>query len=77
MKKCLVVGGAGFIGSAVGWHILEDTDESVINLDALIYADNLESIPGVGVSGSYAFAQVDICDFSALSGFASTFVMRF
>jgi dTDP-glucose 4,6-dehydratase len=65
--KVLVTGGVGFIGSAVVRHILEDTDASVINVDALTYAGNLESIPGAEGSGRYAFAQVDICDFAALS----------
>jgi dTDP-glucose 4,6-dehydratase len=65
--KVLVTGGAGFIGSAVVRHILADTDASVINVDALTYAGNLESIPGAEGSGRYAFAQVDICDSVALS----------
>jgi dTDP-glucose 4,6-dehydratase len=65
--KVLVTGGAGFIGSAVVRHILADTDASVINVDALTYAGNLESIPGAEGSGRYAFAQVDICDSAALS----------
>jgi dTDP-glucose 4,6-dehydratase len=65
--KVLVTGGAGFIGSAVVRHILEDTDASVINVDALTYAGNLESIPAELQGERYAFAQVDICDFAALS----------
>ncbi len=40
----LVTGGAGFIGSAVVRHILADTDASLVNVDALTYAGNLESI---------------------------------
>ncbi|MFQ3200428.1 MAG: dTDP-D-glucose 4,6-dehydratase [Zhongshania sp.] len=44
--KCLVTGGAGFIGSALVRHILEDSDASVINVDALTYVGNLESMPG-------------------------------
>jgi dTDP-glucose 4,6-dehydratase len=65
--KVLVTGGAGFIGSAVVRHILADTDASVVNVDALTYAGNLESIPNAQASARYAFAQVDICDFAALS----------
>jgi dTDP-glucose 4,6-dehydratase len=63
----LVTGGAGFIGSAVVRHILADTDASLVNVDALTYAGNLESIPGAEDTGRYVFAQVDICDFAALS----------
>ncbi len=44
--KCLVTGGAGFIGSAVVRHILSDTDAAVVNVDVLTYAGNLESLPG-------------------------------
>ena len=42
--KILVTGGAGFIGSAVVRHIIENTQDTVINLDKLTYAGNLESL---------------------------------
>ena len=40
-----VTGGAGFIGSAVVRHLLNDTDACVVNIDKLTYASNLDSIP--------------------------------
>jgi len=59
----LVTGGAGFIGSAVVRHLLEDTQNQVVNLDKLTYAGNLESIPNpLQDKTRYAFEQVDICD---------------
>ncbi len=66
MKKLLVTGGAGFIGSAVVRHIINDTQDSVINIDKLTYAGNLESLESVENNPRYAFEQVDICDKAAL-----------
>ncbi len=60
--KILVTGGAGFIGSAVVRHIIRDTQDTVINLDKLTYAGNLESLVDVSGSERYYFEQVDICD---------------
>ncbi|EKO5176668.1 dTDP-glucose 4,6-dehydratase [Vibrio vulnificus] len=60
--KMLVTGGAGFIGSAVIRHIINHTQDSVVNLDKLTYAGNLESLSGVAESSRYVFEQVDICD---------------
>jgi dTDP-glucose 4,6-dehydratase len=61
-----VTGGAGFIGSAVVRHLLEDTDAFVVNIDKLTYASNLSSIPQAAGNPRYAFAKVDICDGPAL-----------
>jgi dTDP-glucose 4,6-dehydratase len=64
--KVLVTGGAGFIGSAVIRHILSQTGDSVVNVDKLTYAGNLESLAAVRDSERYRFEQVDICDQAAL-----------
>jgi len=60
--KILVTGGAGFIGSAVIRHIIGSTADSVVNLDKLTYAGNLESLTTVSSSERYAFEHVDICN---------------
>ncbi|QIJ04134.1 dTDP-glucose 4,6-dehydratase [Shewanella chilikensis] len=60
--KILVTGGAGFIGSAVVRHIINHTQDSVINVDKLTYAGNIESLGSVEKDKRYAFEQVDICD---------------
>jgi len=63
----LVTGGAGFIGSAVIRHIINHTNDSVINLDKLTYAGNLESLIDVEDNPRYAIEQVDICNSNELT----------
>ena len=60
--KILVTGGAGFIGSAVVRHIVEKTQDSVINLDKLTYAGNLESLKSIDKNERYVFEHVDVCN---------------
>ena len=59
--KLLITGGAGFIGSALVRHIIRHTTDSVVNVDKLTYAGNLESLAECSNSDRYAFEQVDIC----------------
>ena len=63
--KILVTGGAGFIGSAVVRHAVR-AGHSVVNLDALTYAANLENVRPVANSPLYQFAHADIRDRAAL-----------
>lgn len=62
MMKIVVTGGAGFIGSAVIRHLIADTNMSVVNLDKLTYAANLDSLAAIADHPRYAFEKVDICD---------------
>ncbi|MBP6083007.1 dTDP-glucose 4,6-dehydratase [Providencia sp.] len=66
LKRILITGGAGFIGSAVVRHIIENTRDSAIVVDCLTYAGNLESLADVASNERYAFEQVNICDRAAL-----------
>lgn len=65
--KLLITGGAGFIGSALIRHLIRDTTHSVVNIDKLTYAGNLESLRDIAQSSHYAFEHIDICDAKALA----------
>ena len=60
--KILITGGAGFIGSAVIRNIVHNTEDSIVNVDKLTYAGNLESLVEVESSKRYVFENVDICN---------------
>jgi dTDP-glucose 4,6-dehydratase len=62
MKRFLVTGGAGFIGSAVVRTLVRDTSHQVLVVDKLTYAGNLDSLKPVANSPRYAFEQADIAD---------------
>lgn len=62
MTKILVTGGAGFIGSNFVRRLLAETDDEVVNLDALTYAGNLESLADVEGDARYRFFKADITD---------------
>ena len=66
MMKILITGGAGFIGSAVVRYLINDTEHNVLNIDALTYAGNLESVVMVADSSRYQFRQIDITCYEQL-----------
>ena len=62
----LVTGGAGFIGSALVRYLIAHTEHTVVNVDALTYAGNLDSLASVAGHPRYRFEHVDITDAAAL-----------
>ena len=60
--KILVTDGAGFIGSSVVRHIIQNTQDSLVNVDCLTYAGNLKSLVSVNKNESYFFEKVNIFD---------------
>ena len=73
MSRILITGGAGFIGSAVVRHIINDTPDSVVVVDKLTYAGNLSSLAPVARSDRYAFEKLDICDRQGLDAVFSRY----
>ena len=71
--RLIVTGGAGFIGSAVIRHVIQDLDWTVLNVDCLTYAGNPESLRDVQKSPNYRFSKTDIGDLSAMSALFAEF----
>ena len=62
MKRFLVTGGAGFIGSNFIQLLLQQPDLQLLNMDKLTYAGNLDSLQSVAEQPRYQFIQADICE---------------
>ena len=73
MKKVLVTGGAGFIGSAVCRYLVKEKSVSVLNVDKLTYAGNTASLKEIDQNPLYQFAQADICDRERIAALFSEF----
>ncbi|WP_127021599.1 dTDP-glucose 4,6-dehydratase [Rheinheimera mangrovi] len=73
MKTFLVTGGAGFIGSAVVRHLVQNTEHRVVNVDKLTYAGNTSSLKSVASSERYIFEKADICDATKMAELFTTY----
>ena len=71
--RIFVTGGAGFIGSALVRHLIEDTEHEVLNFDKLTYAGTLSTVSQVAGSNRYRFVQGDICDADAVRAAIAAF----
>jgi len=66
--KLLVTGGAGFIGSNfIHYWLAKYPDDSIINLDVLTYAGNLENLADIENNSNYKFVKGDICDMELIN----------
>jgi dTDP-glucose 4,6-dehydratase len=72
-KRFIVTGGAGFIGSAVVRHLIQNTPHRVLVIDKLTYAGNLDSLADVAHSSRFAFERADICDAPAMKRLIGAF----
>jgi len=70
--KLLITGGAGFIGSALVRYLIANTDHTVINVDKLTYAGNLESLTEVENHERYSFHKLDILDRDGIDALLAT-----
>uniref|UniRef100_A0A6M3KSP1 Putative GDP-mannose 4,6-dehydratase n=1 Tax=viral metagenome TaxID=1070528 RepID=A0A6M3KSP1_9ZZZZ len=69
MRRILVTGGAGFIGSNFIRYMLGNSpDDYIVNLDALTYAGNLDNLKDLPNASHYSFFEENVCNASAVHG---------
>ena len=73
MKRIVITGGAGFIGSAVIRHLLSHSHYEVLNVDNLTYAANLSSLHTVADDPRYRFVRADVADQCRIAEVLATF----
>ncbi|WP_349371457.1 dTDP-glucose 4,6-dehydratase [Salinarimonas sp.] len=72
-RRTLITGGAGFIGSALARHLVRETTDTVLVLDALTYAGNLDSLEPVARDPRVSFVRADVADERAVDETVESF----
>jgi len=67
MKKILVTGGCGFIGSAFIKYVLKNTDYNILNVDKITYSARPESLNEIKFTDRYELVEIDICDVNKMA----------
>ena len=76
MKNILITGGAGFIGShVVRLFTGKYPDATIVNMDNLTYAGNLENLRDVEQRANYHFVKADICDYARVQKIMADFAI--
>jgi len=73
MKKILITGGAGFIGSSLIRFLINETDNFVLNVDKLTYASSLDSLKDVKNNSRYQLSKTDVCNKEKMSDLFKSF----
>lgn len=71
--RIFVTGGAGFIGSALVRHLIENSEHEVLNFDKLTYAGTLTTVEQAAMNNRYRFVRGDICDADAVRSAVAEF----
>jgi dTDP-glucose 4,6-dehydratase len=72
-RKAIVTGGAGFIGSAVARHLVEELGWNVVVIDKFTYAGHRASLAGLEDLANFQLVEADICDAAKMDEVISSF----